>query len=172
MSSLAVMLPFRTESITVLYRQPSFLLKWSNISTSRTPLCGILFPLHIMINIFTIQLSLIASEAWIVHLAWTSWRTLKIHRRNEVTVAYVSWLREIFSSYFSYWMHACFLNISMHSPLTRKQRAGAYILRKCPLLFVKWGFPIKFPIKSFGVCPHKSSSAKSDRLLLFSRKVL
>ena len=71
-----------------------------------------------------------------------------------------------------YWMHACFLNISMHSPLTGKQWAGAYILRKCPLLFVKWGFPIKFPIKSFGVCPHKSSSAKSDRLLLFSRKVL
>ena len=69
-------------------------------------------------------------------------------------------------------MHACFLNISMHSPLTGKQRAGAYILRKCPLLFVKWGFPIEFPIETFSVSPHKTPSAENDRILFFSWKRL
>ena len=171
-SLLAIMLPFGTESITVLYRQPTFRLKWSNISTSRTPLCGRLFPLNIMIIVFTIWLSVIAPEALNIQLAWISWRTFQIHRRNEVTVAYISCLRKIFPSHILHWMHGCFLNIMMHFPLAGKQWSGAQILRKCSLLFMKWRFPIKFPIETFRVSPHKTSSAEKDAILFFSWKGL
>ena len=91
------------------------------------------------------------SEAWFIQLTWNSWRISQNHRGNEVTVAYISCLRKIFPSYILHWMHGCFLNIMMHFSLAGKRWSGAQILRKCSFLFMRWRFPIKFPIETFSI---------------------